>query len=189
MRENCKAVVARPTTVPIMSQSYLELHGLPNPSPCTVHKPHCGPYPNHSLPLSLVLSLFLSPSPTMLPFLLHIIIITCFVTFESPCFLTNMGCVCVWVDLRFGAWLAWRVLGSNLRVAASQHCRQSVSQSVCQNITQALSVKNATSDMWDIIPELSKWQQCSLWNPVKCPSNTRNSWAPHAPHWCKCQEA
>lgn len=130
MRENCKAVVARPTTVPIMSQSYVELHGLPNPSPCTVHKPHCGPHPNHSL----VLSLPLSPSPTMLPFLLHIIIITCFVTFESPCFLTDMGCVwvclcvCVWVDLRFGAWLAWRVLGSNLKVAASQHCRQSVSQ-------------------------------------------------------------
>lgn len=60
MRENCKAVVARPTTVPIMSQSYVELHGLPNPSPCTVHKPHCGPYLNHSLPLSLVLSLPLS---------------------------------------------------------------------------------------------------------------------------------
>lgn len=93
MRENCKAVVARPTTVPIMSQSYVELHGLPNPSPCTVHKPHCGPHPNHSL----VLSLPLSPSPTMLPFLLHIIIITCFVTFESPCFLTDMGCVWVCV--------------------------------------------------------------------------------------------
>lgn len=52
MRENCKAVVARPTTVPIMSQSYVELHGLPNPSPCT----HCGPHPNHSLVLSLPLS-------------------------------------------------------------------------------------------------------------------------------------
>lgn len=56
MRENCKAVVARPTTVPIMSQSYVELHGLPNPSPCTVHKPHCGPYPNPTLFSSLSFS-------------------------------------------------------------------------------------------------------------------------------------
>lgn len=61
MRENCKAVVARPTTVPIMSQSYVELHGLPNPSPCTVHKPHCGSYSQSLSPsLSLVLSLPLS---------------------------------------------------------------------------------------------------------------------------------
>lgn len=130
MRENCKAVVARPTTVPIMSQSYVELHGLPNPSPCTVHKPHCGPYPNPTLSLSLVLSLPLSFSYDVAlsaAYYYHYV----FCDIWVPMLFDRHGlCVsmCVWVDLRFGAWLAWRVLGSNLRVAASQHCRQSVSQ-------------------------------------------------------------
>lgn len=132
MRENCKAVVARPTTVPIMSQSYVELHGLPNPSPSTVHKPHCGPYPNPTLSLSLFCTL--SSSLLFLrccPFCCILLSLRVLWHLSPHAFWQTWvvcECVCVWVDLRFGAWLAWRVLGSNLRVAASQHCRQSVSQ-------------------------------------------------------------
>lgn len=185
MRENCKAVVARPTTVPIMSQSYVELHGLPNPSPCTVHKPHCGPY-----------------SQSLSPSLLYSLSFSCVVALSAAYYYHYVFCD-IWVPMLFDrhgfcvcvclSWLAfWGLAGLKGPREQPQGCRQSalssVSQSVCQNITQALSVKNATSDMWDIILELSKWRQCSLWNPAKCPSNTRNSWD-HAPHWCKCQEA
>lgn len=125
MRENCKAVVARPTTVPIMSQSYVELHGLPNPSPCTVHKPRILS-PSHSCTLSSSLS-FSYDVALSAAYYYHYV----FCDIWVPMLFDRHGlCVslCVWVDLRFGAWLAWRVLGSNLRVAASQHCRQSVSQ-------------------------------------------------------------
>lgn len=45
-----------------------------------------------TLLFSLPLSRVLSPSPSMLPFLLHIIIITCFVAFD------RLGlCVCVFI--------------------------------------------------------------------------------------------
>lgn len=188
MRENCKAVVARPTTVPIMSQSYVELHGLPNPSPCTVHKPRIlSPSLSGTLSSSLSFSYDVALSAA---YYYHYV----FCDIWVPMLFDWHGlCVSVSVCV-FLSWLAfWGLAGLKGPREQPQGCRQSalssVSQSVRQNITQALSVKNATSDMWDIILELSKWRQCSLWNPVKCPSNTRNSWAPHAPHWCKCQEA